>query len=42
MCSSDLDDIRKIYELSYEIEIPMALYGEDTVYASKDTENYKI
>ena len=38
----DWDDIRKIYELSYEIEIPMALYGEDTVYASKDTENTRF
>ena len=38
----DWDDIRKIYELSCEIEIPMALYGEDTVYASKDTENTRF
>ena len=37
-----LIDIRKIYELSCEIEIPMALYGEDTVYASKDTENTRF
>lgn len=38
----DWDDIRKIYELSREIEIPMVLYGEDTVYASKDTENTRF
>jgi len=38
----DWEDIRKIYELSCEIEIPMVLYGEDTVYASKDTENTRF
>ena len=38
----DWEDIRKIYELSCEIEIPMVLYGDDTVYASKDTENTRF
>ena len=38
----DWEDIRKIYKLSCEIEIPMVLYGEDTVYASKDTENTRF
>ena len=38
----DWEDIKKIYEISSEIEIPMVLYGKDTVYASDDTENIRF
>ena len=35
-------DIEKIYNVSQEIDIPMVLYENDTIYASKDTENTRF